>query len=1039
MKKLFLLTILFVFAGSFLMAQTRVITGTVTSAVEGEGALPGVTVQVKGTTVGALTDLSGKYSITVPEAATTMVYSYIGMETIEIPIGSRSVMDVVMQSAVVGLNEVVVTALGIRREKREITYQTQKVGSEELAAAQPTRAGSALAGKVAGLQINIQDNSVNPTTQITLRGYRSISSDNQALVVIDGAISSLGAFDDLNPNDIADISVLKGATAAALYGSRAGNGAIIVTTKKGEAGQKFTVGINSSYTAEKVAYMPKMQTEYGTGWEGAYDAIENTNWGPRFDGTMRQIGPTFPDGTYQAVPYAPVKDNLLEFFETGNNFNNTFYVSGSNETSRFYLSAGDQRATGIVPKDTYKRNTFRANASKKVGNIELSVNSSFFTDKTSEVGEEIGDQQRPLYWFLFNTSSNIPLSRYKNWKTDLYASPDGYYNGYYENPYWALDKYREEDVTSRINGNFQISWDILDWINLTGRLGANNVWGNGKNWGGAQEYDPVIQPSHSNTSAFVEDDEFQQSYYTSDLLLTSNFKFSDFTLKAILGAVNITSKYKESSIRANNLSIPDFFDISNGTGSPVVTADESHYINYGFFGDFTFGFKNFIFLNFSGRNDWTSTLAKGNNNYFYPSVGLSFVLTDAIEALKNNNILSFVKATVSNSTVYNDLSPYEINETYSKSSTFPYGAINGFALGTTTVDANIKKEKLNTTEFGLNMGFLKSRIYLDASYYITKTTDLITNTTPSIASGALSFLTNIGELQGKGIELTIGGTVLKAKDFNWDIGMNYTTNETIVKEIKEGLNEVALFTFTTGQYGVFAIKDLPFPQLKTNTYVRDPQGRLVVDAASGNPKTNAELSPMGRTTPKHIFGLNTSIKFKGFALSTTLDYRTGHVFFSQGAETTEFVGRSLTSISSNRQDFVVPNSVFEVADGVYEPNNNIQVSGGRQSYWTDVYYEVKENYVWDATAFKIRELALSYTLPASLLSKTPIGKVSVGFIARNLYTLLPAENYFSDPEFGNPVSGGNYLAPVGTNTVGISGYFQSPPTRSFGFNLNIEF
>jgi TonB-linked SusC/RagA family outer membrane protein len=1038
MKKLFLLIVLFVFVSGYtLLAQTIVITGTVTSAVEGEGPIPGVTVVVKGTTVGAITDVNGEYSITVPTTATTLVFTYIGMKSQEVQISGRTVIAVTLESDVTALNEVIVTALGIKREKREVTYQTQKVDNEILAVAAPSRAAEGLTGKVAGLQINVQDNSVNPTTQITLRGFRSISASNQALVVIDGGISSIAAFDDLNPNDIADVSVLKGATAAALYGSRAGNGAILVTTKRGTAGDKFTVGLTSAYTAEKVAYMPKFQSEYGTGWEGAYDAVENTNWGPRFDGTMRQIGPTWPDGSFQEVPYAPVKNNLLDFFQTGNNFNNTVYMSGSNANSKYYMSIGDQRANGIVLRDTYQRNTVRVNASHRIGKVELSLNSSFFTDKTSEVGETIGDQDRPLYWFLLNTSANIPLSKYKNWKTDKYASPDGYYNAYYQNPWWALDTNRDDDATSRLNANVQLSYDILDWLNLTARVAANNVWGDGKNWRAAQEYDPDLQPSAGAVSSFVEDTEFQQSEYVSDVLLSGNFKIKEsFTLKAILGATNLTHNFREGGLRANNLSIPGFYDISNGTGSltgivegGVVqnVANEENYINYGFFGDFTLGYNNYLFLNFSGRNDWTSTLAPGSNSYFYPSVGISFVATDAFEVLKNNDFLSYAKVTLSNSTVYNDLEAYRLNETYSRHSAFPMGAINGFYLSGTTVDANIKKEKLNTTEVGLNLGFLKSRIFVDASYFTTTTTDLITNTTPSIASGATAFLTNIGELQGKGFELTVGGTVINAGDFSWDLSVNYTTNETIVKEIKEGLDEIALTT--TGQRGIYAVKGLPFPQIKANVYDRDPQGRLIIDPASGHPKTLSELQNLGKTMPDYIVGVNTALKFKGIALSTTIDYRTGHVFYSQGADAMEFVGRSMESVSANRQDFVIPNSVIETEEDVFVENTNIPVSGGRQSYWTDVYNDVKENYVRDATAFKIRELALNYTLPASLLSKTPMSKVTLGFIARNLYTLLPAENSFSDPEFNN----------TNDNSVGIGGYFQSPPTRSFGVNLNIEF
>ena len=1034
MKKLFLLIVLFVFVSGYtLLAQTIVITGTVTSAVEGEGPIPGVTVVVKGTTIGAITDVNGEYSITAPTTATTLVFTYIGMKSQDVEIAGRTVVDAALESDVVGLNEVIVTALGIKREKREVTYQTQKVGFEDLASAQPTRAAEGLTGKVAGLQINVQDNSVNPTTQIILRGFRSITSSNQALVVIDGGISSLAAFDDLNPNDIADVSILKGATAAALYGSRAGNGAIIVTTKRGTAGNKFTVGLISAYTAEKVAYMPKFQSEYGTGWEGAYDAVENTNWGPRFDGTLRQIGPTWPDGTFQEVPYAPVKNNLLDFFQTGNNFNNTVYISGGNADSKFYMSAGDQRANGIVLRDTYRRNTVRVNASHRIGKVELSMNSSFFTDETSEVGETIGDQDRPLYWFLLNTSANIPLSRYKNWKTDKYSSPDGYYNAYYQNPWWAIDTNRDDRATSRLNANFQVSYDILDWLNLTARVAANNVWGDGKNWRAAQDYDPDLQPSAGPVSSFVEDTEFMQSEYVSDVLLSSNFKIQEsFTLKAILGATNLTHKFRDSGIRANNLSIPDFYDISNGTGGltgidNLNIPNEENYINYGFFGDFTLGYNNFVFLNFSGRNDWTSTLAPGNNSYFYPSVGISFVATDAFESLKNNEILSYAKVTVSNSTVYNDLDAYRLNETYSRHTAFPMGSINGFVLTNTTVDANIKKEKLNTTELGLNLGFLKSRVSLDLSYFVTKTFDNIVSTTPSIASAATDFLTNIGELEGRGFEATLGGTVIHASDFTWDLSVNYTTNETIVKEIKEGLDEIALRT--TGEWGIYAVKDLPFPQIKANTYERDPQGRIVIDPASGAPKTVAELQNLGKTTPDYILGLNTALKYKGIALSTTIDYRTGHVYYAQGSDAMEFTGRSMESVSANRQDFVIPNSVVESGDGNYIVNTNIPVSGGRQSYWTDVYNAVKENYVRDATAFKIRELALNYTLPNTILSKTPLGKVTVGFIARNLYTLLPAENAFSDPEFNN----------TNDNSVGVGGYFQSPPTRSFGVNVNIEF
>jgi TonB-linked SusC/RagA family outer membrane protein len=540
MKRNVLLTfLLFAFAVFNLNAQGFEVTGTVTSADDGS-ALPGVSVVVQGTTIGAVTDFNGKYSITVPDGSGSLMFSFIGMVTQEVALAGQTVIDVVLESSTTELDEVVVTALGIKRERREVTYQTQKVVDSELTVVAPTRAASALAGKVAGLQINVQDNGVNPSTQILLRGLRSVSGGNSALIVIDGSISSQGAFDDLNPNDIANISVLKGATAAALYGSRAGNGALIITTKDGRAGQKITVGIISAYTAEQVAYMPKFQTEYGTGWAGAYDPVENTNWGPRFDGTMRMVGPDFPDDypvADQIIPYAPVKDNLLQFFERGDTWNNTVYVSGSKDNSKFYASFGDQRSDGIVPDDSYKRNTVRINASKKIGDVEVSANTSFFSDYTDVVGSTIGDQDRPLYWFILNTSANIPLSTYKDWDNPLsYGYADNYQNAYYQNPYWAVGTNRNMDKTSRFNGNFNLSWDILDWLNFTGRMATNTTWGNGKNWRARQTYDPDLQPAHSTVSSFVEDTEFSSASYTGDAILSAEGKFADmFSVKGILG------------------------------------------------------------------------------------------------------------------------------------------------------------------------------------------------------------------------------------------------------------------------------------------------------------------------------------------------------------------------------------------------------------------------------------------------------------------------------------------------------------------------
>ncbi len=334
MKKLLLLLVLLAFLGIQSTMAQRTITGTVTSAEDG-GSLPGVSVMVKGTTTGVVTNVEGKYSINVPAGEVSLIFQFVGMAKKEVITGKSTVINVALQSDDIGIDEVIVTGFGIKREKRSVTYQTEKVTGEDLLIGQGSRAAVGLIGKVAGLQINVQDNGVNPNTQILLRGLRSISANNEALVVIDGAIASLGAFDDLNANDIESINVLKGASAAALYGSRAGNGAVIVVTKSGKRSGAFTVGYTNATTFETVSYMPDFQTEHGTGWDGEYNNIENTNWGPRFDGVNRQIGPVFGDGTYQAVPYSPVEDNLKDFYETGVSMQNTVYLSGGDKTGSY--------------------------------------------------------------------------------------------------------------------------------------------------------------------------------------------------------------------------------------------------------------------------------------------------------------------------------------------------------------------------------------------------------------------------------------------------------------------------------------------------------------------------------------------------------------------------------------------------------------------------------------------------------------------------------------------------------------------------------
>lgn len=1020
-------------------AQGKKISGLVTSQSDGQPVI-GATILVVGANDGTVTDLDGKFSISVPSNQSVLKVSFIGMESKEVTVGSQTYLKISLDGGAVNMDEVVVTAFGITREKKSVTYQTETVSNEDLTAGKAVTAAQGLVGKVAGLQVNVQSSGVNPSTQILLRGFRSVSGNNEALIVIDGVVASSGAFDALNPEDIESTNVLKGGTAAALYGSSAANGALIVTTKKGQSDGRFTVGFTNTSTFESVAYMPDFQSKFGIGWDGQYDRIENTSWGDRFDGTMREIGPTFADGSSQVLKYAPIEDNLKDFYNTGTTYQNTIYASGGDKTGSFYMSLGNQRTKGIVPDDTYKRNTFTVNADKKLGKLKLSTNISYYLDETDVVGDQIGDQDRSFNWFVLNTQPNIPLTSYSDWEDpSSYAYADNYYNAYYQNPYWVLGTNRDTDVSNRLRANMAATYDILDNLNFSVRGGVNSTNQTGQNWRAAQTYDSALQPSHSDVSSFVEDTKSNATTYNFDALLQGDFQLkNNFTLKTIVGANSQAYEYDYAYMRANNLSIEGWYDVANGTGETQVTRNHSEKRTFGFFADVTLGYQNWAYLNLTGRQDYTSTLAKGDNGYFYPAFGGTVILTEALSALKDNNVLSMLKLTANNSTVYNDLAAYQLNERYFQSSNdrfgFPYGSTNGFEASRESVDAGISKEKINSTEFSLNSALYKGRITFDATYYITKTTDNIVQTTPSYSSGSTSMLTNIGLVRGTGYEFSLGANIIDARDFKWDVNFNYTHYENIIEEIGGGLTEIALDVYDG--FGTYAIEGEAFSQLKAVAYSRDDEGHVIVDAVSGNPVVG-DLEVMGKTTPDHILGLTTAFSYKGLRLSATMDYRAGFIYYSQGSDIMEFTGRSMESVQANREDFVWANSVINTGTEsapVYTENTNVQITGGQMSFWKDHYNQIKENYIKNGDSFKLRELSLSYQLPQELLSRTNvISKVSLGLVARNVFTVFTKEEYkFSDPEFRNTRSTDN------VNGVGIGGYLSPPPTRSLGFTLNVE-
>jgi len=898
MKKLFLLIVLFVFIGGYtLLAQTIVITGTVTSSVQGEGAIPGVTVTVKGTTVGAITDVNGKFSVTAPQNATTLVFSYIGMKRQEVQIGGRKVIDVIMEPDLLGLNEVVVTAFGIKRQAKELGVATAQVSDKQLTQAGVSNVVNGLAGKVSGLQINTVNNGVNPDTRITLRGNRHFLASNQALIVLDGVPVSADFLNSINPNDIGNVNVLKGASAAALYGNDASNGVLVVTTKRG-SGEKPVIKISNTTTFESVSYMPKLQTRFGSGsgedtanalgnytfWVGRdrntdpYTSYENQSYGPEFNGQMVILGGKLIDGSYQMVPYSAVPNGKKKFFNTGVTTQNDISYSVGDDKNSFYLSAQDVNTTGTIPGDKNRRTGVRLAGSRTSGIFHADYTLGFSQTNTNISGGEYF-QQRPVYWNVLNTPAQVDLTAYKDLTNNKFANPNGYFNAYYPNPYWAIDNSRQVTRAENVLGSAVISLNPAPWIDISYRAGLTynsnnfNTYRNGVTYNDYLKADPWEAGHMATGSPFVgvsTDQIRNQIILTGDFLVQLNHKIGNFSGKMILGNSMYNNKYQRLREFNNSLVIPLLYNITNRLGEPGVEEEVRGRNSIGVFADFTLGYKDFAFIHASARNDWDSRLAKVNRSFFYPGVDASLILSDAIPALKDNAFLSFAKirggwsktGLISLDNWYATLPSFNSGLGNNAATGFPYGSLGGYSLATTLSNPLLKPEITREIEAGFELSFIRNRFHLEANFYQSNTKDQTIPARISYSTGYESAYINAGELQTSGIETQFKLTpLLSLGDFDWNVVVNYTYATSKVLSILPGLNELNIADVS------YAVVGQQFPTIKVSDVKRDPQGHIIVDAATGYPIKDPALKNMGHGNPNHILGITNSFSFKGLNLN----------------------------------------------------------------------------------------------------------------------------------------------------------------------------
>ena len=1035
MRRILHVFLLLVFFAHTVSAQEREIRGNVKSKQDGL-PLPGVSVRVKGTKTAAQTAADGSFTISTTRPKPILIFSYLGFKTTEHSISSSNI-TIALEEDANQLNDVVITAGGIARQSRSLGYSTAKISGDDLNQVKVTNIANGLTGKVAGLQVNTINNGVDPGLRIILRGNRSLTGNNEALVVLDGVPVPSTVLATLNPEDIDNISVLKGANSAALYGSTASNGALIISTKRGSKTPKITFTNSSQF--ENISFLPKFQDQFGSGstnYTATYDPIENQQYGPAYDGKLVNLGEELEDGSIQQVTYESRLGEKKKFFNTGSNIQNSASVSTGNETSNFYFSAQNSLIKGIIPKDKADRTTVRFNASKDLGKFTIGANTAYTQNRKDYTTAGI-------YWNIFNTSSFIPITDYKDWRNNKFANPNGYYNGYYGNPYFLIDNQRANARTDNFLGDVKLGLKATSWLSIDYRLGLNTRNFSSKSYTDKFTYTPYTlantEGAKGNTAGSVRDSTNYVTRLNSDLFVNIHKDFNKVTNRLILGHNLQQSNSKFTSIGASQLNVPGVFNVNNRVGE--LSGSESNFKarSYSLFYDYTIGYNNYFFVHTTGRNDWTSILNSENWSYFYPSVDASLVLTDALPEL-SGKVLNFAKIRAGYSKVgqvnlglaSDRFGAYSLDPTFSTAVGFPYGALTGLTVGNSLVDRNLKPEFTKSFEIGAELGLFTNLISIDASYYDQKTTNQTFLSSISNSTGYSTYLLNAGELSNKGFEADIKFSPFRNKTgVTWDFSFNYNYNDNKVVSLNGDATELSLSPSGGSSYAqVYAIKGQSYPTIKGTAYLRDSDGRIILNAA-GLPSKDPSLKEFGNTNPKHKFGFVSNVRYKGFDLGVVLDARTGYYVYNTIGENLDFTGSGERSTAYGRQPFLMPNSSVSDGNGNYVANTSVLTPGGAE-FWANTAYNrgIAENYVTKGNFLKVREISLSYTLPANLLAPLKYVKgATIGVFGRNLFTWVPKDNIYTDPEYSY-TSG---------NAVGINTYDQAPPTRFVGGTISINF
>jgi len=1051
MKKMIGLFVILIFMGlQVVNAQSKQISGTITSAEDGLG-MPGVSVVLKGTTIGASTDIDGRFSMEA-KSSDILLISFVGMVTQEITVGEKTVFNVVLETESIGMDEVVVTAIGVSRSQKSLGYAATSVSAEDLTKAAPISALGGIQGKVAGVNISSASGSPGASTKVILRGYSSITGSNQPLYVVDGTpvdnrmigeTSSTRSTDygnnanDINPDNIESVTILKGASATALYGSRAANGVVMITTKSGKSG-KLKVNYSGSFDISTPLRLPELQNDFGQGWSGHYASNENGSWGPKLDGTIRQWG-NVVDNQQLLKPFKAQKDNLKDFYDLGTTLNQSVSVSGGNEKATYFLSFNNVDADGIIPTDadSYKRNAISFKGSTTFNRFTATTSMNYVRKKAKAVATGQGSSTgATLFQELIQTPRDMSIVDMKDYNNKFY-NVDNFYTPYAQNPYFVLNENGNDFTSDRVYGNISLDYDFSSDLSATARIGSDVTNSYLSDWQ-AIGRPSTGSPNSSRTpdvGGVLEESRHSREINTDLILKYKKDLNEDFNLNALAGWSVTQSNYRRQSSSVEELTIPNFYSLSN---SPNAATTDTYYQNkrlYGVYAQADLAYRNYLFLTLVARNDWSSTLPTDNNSFFYPGASLGFILTDAVESLKSNTV-NFAKVRGSWGKTGNDADPYQIYNTLVAGNAdggfgdlvFPLKGVSGFEIANQLGNSVLEPEITTEWEFGVDVRLFNSRVGIDFAYYSKETDGQILPVDIAATTGFTSKVVNFGKVENKGIELQVSLVPIKTKNFTWDMSYTFSNNRNKVLELPEGLDKYEIYS----AYGVEfnAVVGQPIGVFKGHTAKKDSNGNIIVNEDTGIP-LEGDKEVYGNAESDFQMGLTNNFKYKNWNLGFSFDYRQGGLMYSYTARLNYFVGNATKTTYNDRNPFIVPGSVIELADGSFQTNSTAVDKQHINEYWNQTNNpSMSREHVLDKTYVKLRDLTLSYSFTDSMLAKTPFDQLSLTAYGRNLFLWTPKENNFIDPE------GSTY----GNDLRSEFGEFAGGPSvRSFGLSLKASF